>query len=1292
MTSFDYHLNPLYPIKECSSCGALYTTNYCCSVGILGDKIICDLDKTPDLSQRSPQNCLKCGNPVNGHYCQGCAFLRKKFKEDLFASCVENGILQDSFEPSNNNPNVVNAPRDPFVVNQDPELFQRLQNDVQNIHEELEMYINTPNWDRPIVCYDDDDEDYAIAVTPSLSTEKPDNSLSMGDEHLDTILATESDIFIKSSVENLVSNPSEFEGESKCDMPVCEAFTTFSNILFDSDYDFYSSDDQSFSDEDLWPPDTPVCYLCTCEQCGNILNYGIYLNCNSETRNSFTYDTIPESYDEVPNPPPQVHFNIYLCQICESNSHYGYECSQRIPLVYEPEPCCIQNFSDNNYSHDLPDCRVIHEPYQCQPKNHDYYHEQNSCYDSNSFGFDHCQPPQYTVNHPIFNAHNAFLDSQNELTITQNKIMEKMTQLTSMCEMACQIIQKKEEEKRIEEEQAASAQYWKIPACCDDDDDYSSAITPNEPVDSLSMRDKHLDTIPATESDEFIKSCVENLVPNQSESEGINETDCYHEEDIRLIDRLLYDNSSPRPPEEFVFENSNAEIESFSSSPIPNEDSDSHMKEIDLSFTPDDPMPPSIEDDGDDSERDILILEELPSNYSLSLLVNESFYFDIPSFSRPPAKPPDVLVWGIFDLIGPAAAVTTLLHLVGSQPMLKSSYKAEASVIISISPLVGGVADVVVEIKGTVKKGVKSSRSSGFFLIDRRAILDAMVWRHPGAAINDPRHAAGSFNMAVVRCLSAHVIKLRDMPEVIGIHDFLCLPECTGAEDLAAGTPSSKIIAKAEASQKRKASTSGVASSYVAKHSRGKGIMADDVVAPSAGVSRQRPSSEPTPSFRDVSGDDIHTDFFPFSASPYYATYPEDGVTGNCEFTREEWDAPYRPTFEVLTKEVFKDPAVCKTIVDQFPTLGEMVRVEGLSDDQLTAKMSVFHYMMMSHGGELFARYRGLNQSHHEYVLSQILKGYEAKSKAKEKEMKKKIKLRSKSLDNLHSEGLIQKFLASDEFSRVQGELLSLAASAGFKHGLTNVPIPRDTRVSPPIAKESIVTPNEQHVSTAVDGSNLKMIDGATHSKSGGVFVQGTSHALDDVAEVTVEGSERVSSSLTDVVVALSAGEKGAGSAPSSTVEEFGFAPSALLVALPFLLLLVSSTDGLVLISTDTFWLMNSSFIVASLVNTSAFRFKIFGRYVALDLLSFVQPDSFAFSILVRASRMGCFSSASFGMNLLMVLSCRNKLRIWFGLLGVRLRMIAYILPGSARSPSSITIWPKNLPSSLRMRTWSDRP
>nr|GEZ37748.1 hypothetical protein [Tanacetum cinerariifolium] len=315
-----------------------------------------------------------------------------------------------------------------------------------------------------------------------------------------------------------------------------------------------------------------------------------------------------------------------------------------------------------------------------------------------------------------------------------------------MCEMAYLIIQKKQQEKQIEEEQVAKAQNSKIPACCDDDDDYNSAITLNKPIDSLSMGDEHLNTIPATETDEFIKSGVENLVPNPSESEGengcdvpacftnfsnilfddeyesdssdyqscsdedfpeeifsnplfveevistkidphhfdaesdliksmlnhdssiissslkidslldafvgelillksilsgIDKTDCHTENEIHFYERLLYDNSSPRPLEEFVSENSNANIESFFPSPIPNEDSDSFIEEINSFFNPDDPMSPGIEEDDDDSERDILILEELPSNYSLSLPENESFYFDIPLFSRPPAKPPD---------------------------------------------------------------------------------------------------------------------------------------------------------------------------------------------------------------------------------------------------------------------------------------------------------------------------------------------------------------------------------------------------------------------------------------------------------------------------------------------------------------------------------------------------------------------------------------------------------------------------------------------------------------------------
>nr|GEZ88986.1 hypothetical protein [Tanacetum cinerariifolium] len=102
---------------------------------------------------------------------------------------------------------------------------------------------NARYWKIP-TCYDDDDE-YNFAITPN----EPVDSLIIGDEHLDTVPATKSDKFIKFSVENLVPNPSESEGENECDVPAC--FTTFSNILFDVDYNFYSVNDQSLSNEDF---------------------------------------------------------------------------------------------------------------------------------------------------------------------------------------------------------------------------------------------------------------------------------------------------------------------------------------------------------------------------------------------------------------------------------------------------------------------------------------------------------------------------------------------------------------------------------------------------------------------------------------------------------------------------------------------------------------------------------------------------------------------------------------------------------------------------------------------------------------------------------------------------------------------------------------------------------------------------------------------------------------------------------------------------------------------------------
>ncbi|GJW69388.1 hypothetical protein Tco_0123812 [Tanacetum coccineum] len=233
-----------------------------------------------------------------------------------------------------------------------------------------------------------------------------------------------------------------------------------------------------------------------------------------------------------------------------------------------------------------------------------------------------------------------------------------------------------------------------------------------------------------------------------------------------------------------------------------------------------------------------------------------------------------------------------------------------------------------------------------------------------------------------------------------------------------------------------------------------KGIMVDDAAAPSIGVSRLRPSSRLAPSFRDVSGDAIHTDFFPF--------------------------------LSVLIMP-------------------------------LILKMSVLHYMMMSHGGDLLARYRGLNQSQYEYALSadSRLKGYKEKAKGKN-EWRKRQSL-TKSLDNLHAEvaclsaDLNQATILEAEKDE---EILRLKATPPKVNSFlwllvlahpANVPALRDARVSPPITKESTVTPASESLELPTN---------------------------------VAPTSSTVTSGPGNVVVPLSVGEKGDGSLPSSAIDQ----------------------------------------------------------------------------------------------------------------------------------------------------------
>ncbi|GJS56076.1 hypothetical protein Tco_0629438 [Tanacetum coccineum] len=521
MASFDYRLNPLYAIKECSSCGTLCTRDCGCSKGGLEDKILVPI---PDLSRRPlkiEKICLDCGDPVHGLYCRQCALIRKTL-EEVFQD------FQDTSKSSDDDTNFVN--QEPFVVKQGPGVNSS-QSPPQIDHE---------------CCYECGDSLDGIFCQRCTC-----KSCGKG-AHIGYNCPPQIPI---------ISNPEPCYNQN------------LNEILQNL---------QSLQQQ---------CLLGTCQQCGCNEYDGVCFYCTVGNGTPINFSTPYSSNDSpsVANHPPQPQYVPYSCELCGNDSHYGYDCPPQVPFVYNQDPCFNQNFDyfpqtspsfPQQYSC-CEDCGGPHETYQCQPMNEDYYHEQNPCYDSNSFGFDQFQPPQYTVNHPIFNAQNSLLNSQNEFLNSQNKLMEQMT---SMCDMVGQFIQKKEEEKRIEEEQAAKDRYWKIPVCYDDDDDEESsiplkdiiselpsyvAITPDSrKTNSLIKEDEHLDTIPETESDELIKSSVKDLVQIPSESDDSSEGEC---------DLPPYDDSSKNHDLTFsnplfdINEDFTSSDESFTEEDVPNE-------------------------------------------------------------------------------------------------------------------------------------------------------------------------------------------------------------------------------------------------------------------------------------------------------------------------------------------------------------------------------------------------------------------------------------------------------------------------------------------------------------------------------------------------------------------------------------------------------------------------------------------------------------------------------------------------------------------------------------------------
>ncbi|GJZ13417.1 hypothetical protein Tco_0548647 [Tanacetum coccineum] len=454
-----HHSKSLHAIKECSTCGSLYTKD-CCSIGSLNDKI---LIPEPDPSPC----CARCGTPVDGPSCRGCAFLRKKFDEDLLAYCVENGIFkdfQDTFEPSDDNTNVVNALREPCVVNQDP--------GEKSSQEPPQIDHNC--------CYECGDSSDGIF----------------------------------------------------CRQCICKSCGKGAHYGYNC------------------PPKVPI--ISNPEQCNQTINELPQILPNDhpirnyEAENSFAYVPNPNSFYNSPN--------------------FSYPPPQNSPSFSQQYLCCAY-------------CGGPHFDYQCQPINETCY-EPNPSYDYS--GFNHPQPPQESVYrqealNKILKEFEELKRDQRMLTELKKQIEEEQTVKEDMSieemrheqqlvdrkikeitndlgirrfrgeeideeyERDCEIRIRKlkqdfniwgsevrKKEKAYEDEKYAAACRYMLSVTCDDEDDYIPlAITPDlpieEPDNSLNMGDEHLDTIPVTESDEVIKSSVENLVLIPSEFEGISD-------------------------------------------------------------------------------------------------------------------------------------------------------------------------------------------------------------------------------------------------------------------------------------------------------------------------------------------------------------------------------------------------------------------------------------------------------------------------------------------------------------------------------------------------------------------------------------------------------------------------------------------------------------------------------------------------------------------------------------------------------------------------------------------------
>nr|GFA28558.1 reverse transcriptase domain-containing protein [Tanacetum cinerariifolium] len=159
-------------------------------------------------------------------------------------------------------------------------------------------------------------------------------------------------------------------------------------------------------------------------------------------------------------------------------------------------------------------------------------------------------------------------------------------------------------------------------------DELNSQVESN-PVESTSNHD----TMKFDNLDEFYGPFIPIHIP---EEERIRRE---HVDYINRMEMMFTINPHPHPS---TYANTN--VESFSSLPIPIQESDPHQEEIDVVTITDDVLPPSVDNDDLDGEFDavdVLRVDNFIQNSEHEYSKSEDFDFDNPLVLLPPPEPPD---------------------------------------------------------------------------------------------------------------------------------------------------------------------------------------------------------------------------------------------------------------------------------------------------------------------------------------------------------------------------------------------------------------------------------------------------------------------------------------------------------------------------------------------------------------------------------------------------------------------------------------------------------------------------